>query len=250
MTEARVLLAGESWTSTTTHLKGFDYFVSTNYEEGAHYLISALTAGGFTVHHVRGHEAAVSFPTEASTLAEYKVVILSDIGANTLLLSPDTFLRGERTPNRLRAIQEYVRSGGALLMAGGYLSFQGIYGSARYRRSPIEEVLPVALQPYDDRIEVPEGAVPIIETPGHEILAGVPEEWPYLLGFNEVAAKQGASVLATVAGHPLLVVGEAGEGRTAAWTSDIGPHWCPPAFVSWPGYATVFQNLLRWLART
>lgn len=249
MTEARVLLVGESWTSTTTHLKGFDYFVSTNYEEGAHYLVSALTAGGFSVDHIRGHEAATSFPRDNSTLAEYEVVILSDIGANTLLLSPDTFLKGERTANRLRIIHEYVQNGGGLLMAGGYLSFQGIYGSARYRGTPIEEALPVSLHPYDDRTEVPEGVVPVIEMPRHEILAGVADVWPYLLGFNEVAAKQGASVLATVGGHPLLVVGESGTGRSAAWTSDIGPHWCPPAFVSWPGYAAVFQNLVRWLAR-
>ena len=72
-------------------------------------------------------------------------MILSNIGANTLLLPPGVFLQGKRMPNRLEIIKEYVRAGGGLVMAGGYLSFQGIYGSARYHRTPIEEVLPVSL---------------------------------------------------------------------------------------------------------
>ena len=31
----RVLLAGESWVSTTTHVKGFDSFTTSTYAEGA-----------------------------------------------------------------------------------------------------------------------------------------------------------------------------------------------------------------------
>ena len=42
-------------------------------------------------------------------------------------------------------------------MVGGYYSFQGINGGARYHGTPVEEVLPVEILPYDDRIEVPEG---------------------------------------------------------------------------------------------
>ncbi|MEN6431106.1 MAG: glutamine amidotransferase, partial [Coriobacteriales bacterium] len=36
--------------------------------------------------------------------------------------------------------------------------------------------------------------------------------------------------------------------RTAAWASDIGPHWCPEEFTAWPGYARLFSQLVRWLA--
>ena len=43
------------------------------------------------------------------------------------------------------------------MMIGGYYSFQGINGGARYHRTPVEEVLPVECLPYDDRVEVPEG---------------------------------------------------------------------------------------------
>ena len=47
--------------------------------------------------------------------------------------------------------------GAGLLMCGGYFSFQGIDGKARWRRTPIEDVLPVTCLPWDDRVEIPEG---------------------------------------------------------------------------------------------
>jgi uncharacterized membrane protein len=45
----------------------------------------------------------------------------------------------------------------------------------------------------------------------------------------------------------LLVLGRFGKGRTAVWTSDIGPHWLPQTFVDWPGYAMLWKNLLGWV---
>ena len=38
----KVLLAGESWSSHTTHVKGFDTFYTSVYEEGGKWLIAAL----------------------------------------------------------------------------------------------------------------------------------------------------------------------------------------------------------------
>jgi len=151
--ETKVLLVGESWVSTSTHFKGFDFFSSTYYATGGDYLLEALGSAGLQVKHQPSHEAAKSFPFELGKLQEYDVVILSDIGANTLLLPPEVFLEGKRVPNRLALIKEYVSQGGGLVMAGGYLSFQGIYGTARYHRTPIEEVLPVSMLAIDDRIE-------------------------------------------------------------------------------------------------
>lgn len=49
-------------------------------------------------------------------------------------------------------------------------------------------------------------------------------------------------------GHPLLVTGRYGAGRTLAWTSDVGPHWVPQPFVDWPGYARLWRQCLAWLA--
>jgi uncharacterized membrane protein len=156
--EAKVLLAGESWITTSTHLKGFDFFSSTHYATGGDFLIAALSAGGAEVTHLPSHDAAKSFPLELGKLQEFSVIILSDIGSNTLLLPPEVFLEGKRVPNRLELLKEYVSQGGGLVMAGGYLSFQGIYGAARYHRTPIEEVLPVTMLSIDDRVEKPEGS--------------------------------------------------------------------------------------------
>jgi uncharacterized membrane protein len=246
--DTKVLLVGESWVSSSTHFKGFDFFVSTHYATGGDFLIGALSSGGIEVVHQPSHEAARTFPLELNKLEQYDVVILSDIGANTLLLPPEVFLEGKRVPNRLELIKEYVRNGGGLIMAGGYLSFQGIYGSARYHRTPIEEVLPVTISAVDDRVEKPEGINPIVKKAEHPIMQGVAGEWPYLLGFNEVTPKEAGEVLATVGDDPLLVTGSFGKGRSVAWTSDVGPHWCPKEFVEWAGYTQLWRQIVTWAA--
>ena len=41
------------------------------------------------------HEAATAFPLTMDGLQRYDAVILSDIGANTLLLHPDVWLHGQ-----------------------------------------------------------------------------------------------------------------------------------------------------------
>jgi uncharacterized membrane protein len=248
MSKIRVLLAGESWVSTTTHLKGWDFFSSTAYATGQAYLQAALTTAGMEFTHLPNHLADSQFPNTLEGLAVYDVIILSDIGANTLLLHPDTWLYGRPTPNRLRLLKEWVSGGGGLAMCGGYYSFSGIYGAARYRRTPVEEILPVNILPYDDRIEAPEGVSPEVVETGHPILAGLPPDWPLLLGFNELTLKPGAQLLAQVGDDPLLVVQTVGQGRTLAWASDIGPHWCPEPFAAWEGYARLWSQAVTWLA--
>ncbi len=66
-----------------------------------------------------------------------------------------------------------------------------------------------------------------------------------------VEAKPGAVVIATVSPDydekPLLVAGGFGQGRTLAWTSDIGPHWLPPEFAAWAGYSRLWKQALGWL---
>ena len=254
MSAKKVLLLGESWVSAATHYKGFDQFSSVTFHTGADDFVAALKGGPFEVTWLVAHQAVTGLPFTAEALAAYDAIILSDIGSNSLLLHPDVWLHGKPVPNRLKLIREWTRAGGGLVMMGGYLTFQGIDGRGRWFRTPVEEALPVTLLPYDDRLEIPEGfRADVVGSADHPILKGLEGEWPLLLGANEVKPREGAEVLARLpaseGGHPLLVAGAFGEGRSVAWTSDVGPHWLPNSFVSWPGYARLWSNLLSWVTK-
>lgn len=246
---AKVLIVGESWVVNSLHTKGWDQFHSADYGTGHKHLKEALLAAGHWVEHLPAHLVATELASTLDGLQQHDVIIISDVGANTILLHPDTFLRGERTPNRLRLLREYVRAGGGLVMAGGYMTFQGINGVARYSGTQVEEALPVTMHPWDDRLEEPEGLTTTVELPDHPLVAGMSGEWPPLLGLNEVRLKDDGALVASAGGRPLLACGEFGAGRSVAWTSDVGPHWCPPEFLAWPGYARLWSNVVDWLTR-
>ena len=248
MEPIRVLLAGESWVSSSTHVKGWDFFSSTVYETGIHYLQKVMDQAGIDFTHLPGHLAAADFPMSSQELARYDVVILSDLGANTLLLHPDTWLRGKSTPNRLQLIRDWVIDGGALVMCGGYYSFAGIYGGAKYYRTPIEQILPVTIHPFDDRVECPEGVQAELVLPDHPIVAGIEVPWPSLLGYNELVLRPEATLIARIGENPLLATRAIGHGKTLIWASDIGPHWCPEPFVTWDGYGRLWLQSLAWLS--
>ena len=244
----RVLIAGESWVTHSIHQKGFDSFTTTSYHEGVGPLRAALEAAGFEVDYLPNHVAATAFPGSPQALQPYSAVILSDIGSNTLLLHPDTFDRSVPMPDRLAAIRDYVADGGGLVMVGGYLTFQGIDGRARWAGTPVEAALPVTMLTVDDRVEAPSGVEPVVRLAGHPIAAGLPAVWPALLGYNRVIPRPDAQVVVSVGEDPLIVAGQHGRGRGVAFTSDCGPHWCPPPFVAWEGYAAIWRQLVTWVA--
>jgi uncharacterized membrane protein len=253
MPKKKVMLVGESWVSSAVHLKGFDQFSSVTFHRGADPLLSALRESQYEVTYLLSHQAAEELPATIEELDPYEAIILSDIGANTLLLHPDVWLRGKPYPNRLNLLRDWTARGGGLAMIGGYFSFQGIDGRARWARTPVEQALPVTCLHFDDRLEIPEGFEPVITAGNHPILRHLDDKWPVLLGANEVKAKNQSDVeiLARLpdehGGHPLLVIGRFGLGRTLAWMSDIGPHWAPQAFVEWKGYVMLWTNVLDWL---
>lgn len=247
----KILLVGESWVSSATHYKGFDQFGSVTFHLGAEPLVKALEGSEYQLTYMPAHEAVEKFPFDMAGLDAYDAIILSDIGANSLLLPPAVWLHSKTVPNRLKLIKAWVEKGGNLLMVGGYFSFQGIDGKARWRRTPVEDVLPVTCLPYDDRVEIPEGSSVDVIKPEHPTVAGLSGEWPVLLGVNEVEVREGADVIVRLpkdqGSHPLLVTGSFGKGRTVAWTSDIGPHWLSPAFCEWDGYGKLWKNILGWM---
>jgi uncharacterized membrane protein len=245
-TMRRVLIAGESWTVHSTHQKGFDSFSTVEYSEGIHWLRAALEAGGWQVEYQPSHVAARNFPFDAQALSQFDCVLLSDIGANTLLLHPDTFVRSVALPNRLHAIRDYVAGGGGFVMIGGYLTFQGIDAKGQYSGTAIEEILPVGISRTDDRVECPQGVIAKVIDMKHPIVAGLNTVWPHMLGFNRVTPKEGASVIAAFDEAPLIVAGQYKKGRSVAFTSDCAPHWAPTSFVEWAGYAPLWQQIVGW----
>jgi uncharacterized membrane protein len=243
----KILIAGESWFSYGIHVKGFGAYYTGSYDEGGKPLLEALEEWGHDVEYLRNHEAVREFPNTVEQLGEYDAVVLSDIGADALLLHPDVFERFQTRLNPLEALAGYVRQGGGLLMVGGYMSFSGFEGKANYHHTAIAELLPVTLTGYDDRVEKPEGCVPevIVE---HDILAGMPTDWPHFLGYNKLSAKPGAQVLLAVENDPFLVVAPKDKGRVAAFASDCAPHWGTPEFVEWEHYARFWNQLIGWVA--
>lgn len=244
----RVLLAGESWTIHEIHQKGFDTFTSTSFATGADAFIAAAAEHGIEVEQMYGHDVPAHFPRTVDALDEYDVIIISDIGANSFLLTPETWKQGLPSENSLRALCEWTRRGGGLMMAGGYLTFQGINAAANFARTPLAEVLPVDMLLCDDRVEAPEGAAVSVDDASHP-LAPLLEGAPELLGYNEVSVSPGAARVASVGEHPLLATQEVGSGRSLAWTTDIGPHWCPQTFLDWDGFSPLVAGMITWLAQ-
>ena len=248
-----ILLVGESSVSNSIHYKGWDEFISTTFHLDADELINAIDTSKFNIDYLKGHEASENFPCKIDAIKKYSAIIFSDIGSNSILLHPKVWRKGETFPNRLQLVKKYVELGGSFLMVGGYLSFQGINGSARYKDTPIEDILPVDIKSYDDRIEIPQGFKIKIKNEDHEILNGLKGNWPPLLGLNQVVASKGSQTIVSIpkefGSHPLLVIGKHGLGKTMAWTSDIGLHWVSQEFLLWQGYKILWNQIFSWLVK-
>jgi uncharacterized membrane protein len=242
----KILLAGESWSSIGFHLKGYSIYTTGGYEEGGKPLIDAFEKEGHSVTYIPNHLVPSAFPNTIEGLAAYDVVILSDVGADTFLLHPETLTKSIRRPNVLKVLGDYVSQGGGLLMVGGFMSFSGFGGNACYHNTALADVLPVKMLGYDDRIECPEGINPGVSA-DHAVLDGVDGGWPHFLGYQRLIAKSGAEVLLKAGEDPFLTLGTHGSGRVAAFASDCSPHWGPPEFVNWEHYPRFWSQLAGWL---
>lgn len=247
---SKILIAGESWMSYTTHVKGFDSFTTSIYEEGIAPLRSALEKEGHEVTFLPNHIASEQFPYTEEEMSNYDVIILSDIGSNTLLLSKRVFTLGLKEPNRLDEICKYVNNGGSFLMIGGYMSFTGIDAKTRYGETSIKNILPISMLKNDDREEIPQGIYPTIIEDNHEIFESIDEPFPYFLGYNKTIYNndlENSKLLATINNDPFIAVREVGKGKTAIFSSDCAPHWGSKEFISWRYYDRLWNNIINFL---
>lgn len=231
--------------------KGTDVF---NY---GHWLKDALESGG-------EHQVA-SVPTwefyrlppgrYEQILADYDVLVFSDVEAKNFQLDPHFFDRSQfgkqplTFPDRVRLTVEALRAGKHMMFLGGWLSFNGEMGKGGWGRTQLREILPVECLPYEDLRESTEGFRGLAARSEHPVLAGIDlASMPPILGYNIVRPRAGCEVLAVWEGtsDPMLAVGQFGRGRVLAYTSDPAPHWgCN--FVYWDQYPRLWRQAVGWL---
>jgi uncharacterized membrane protein len=188
-------------------------------------------------------------------LAEYDILIFSDVEARNFQLHPSFFDRSKfgaellTFPDRIRLTVEAIQGGTHALFLGGWLSFNGECGKGGWGRTGLADVLPVHCLDFEDLRESTEGYRMVSTDPAHPALAGVDlGGTPPILGYNITRPRSGCEVLATWGDSPdpAIAVGQFGRGRVAAYTSDPAPHWgCN--LVYWDQYQGLWLSMVDWL---
>ena len=199
-----------------------------------------------------------ALPTSEEDFKLFDVLILGDLDR--------TFL----TDAQMDRIRKFVNDGGGLLMLGGHSSF----GPGGYGDTAIEQVLPVKAgsrqQPQETTPFVPQltaegqahavfdGIAGFFSGPAGQAASAELPKLPELLGCVSVpSAKPAAMVLAVHPSRknengplPVLVVQQAGAGRSAAFTADTTWQWDVPmrALGSDSPYQRFWGQLIRHLA--
>ena len=188
-------------------------------------------------------------------LDEYDIIVFSDVEAKNFQLNPRFFNRhlfGTKVltfPDRVRLTVEAVKSGTHMMFLGGWLSFNGEMGKGGWGRTSLSEVLPCECLEVEDLRENTEGFTAKAVAADHPLLSGIDlSGMPPILGYNRVQPRKDCQVVAewSAGGDPAFCVGEFGDGRVLAYTSDPAPHWgCN--FVFWPEYGKLWSNACDWL---
>lgn len=249
----RVLYVGDGSIRLESEVKGAEVtqYVS-RVKDAAQFLRQALaTDSEIQVTHLPPYLTFMNFPATAEELhSKYDVVILSDIGSETLTTWPlDEGKPLAPKPNRMRELTRFVKEGGGLIYAGGYMSFQGRTGAAHWYGTALAEALPVEiLNVVDDREDTPEGGRPRILNTNHPATRGIPwDDCPIFFGYNKCKVKPNAELLGTIEQHPFLVVGNFGKARVLVFTSDPCPHW-GEYFTRWQHYAQFWKQAVHWVS--
>jgi uncharacterized membrane protein len=249
----RVLYVGDGSIRLETEVKGAEVsqYVS-RVKDAARHLREALASdSAIQVTHFPPYLAFMQFPETAQELhTNYDVVILSDIGSDTFTTYPLEEGRPLRPrPNRMRELTRFVKEGGGLIYAGGYVSFQGRMGTAHWYGTALAEALPVEiLNVVDDREDTPEGVKPHILNGQHPVTRGIPwEDCPVFFGYNKCHLKPGGELLGTIEESPFLAAGAFGRARVLVFTSDPCPHW-GEYFCAWEHYAHFWTRAVHWVS--
>lgn len=245
----KILYAGDYALISHTYIKGMNSWTSGQAFDERHFVMDVLTSiDGFEAEYLPTPYVSERFPSTLEEMKKYDVIILSDVGTDTLLLYPDIF-KIPMGNNRIELLSQFVKEGGGFMAVGGWMSFGGQMGQAKYHGTKLEEILGINASPYDDRMEIPEGLSFKPVKPEHPLIKGL--DWdksPLLfLGYNKFSAKDQDAVIAEWNGDPMMVVNEYGKGRTLAFASDIAPHW-GQGFVTWKNNRNFWEQAMHYLA--
>jgi len=168
------------------------------------------------------------FPEEIN---KFDVIILGSIRLDSLNIKERLLLRN------------FVKEGGALLFLGGYFS----YGKSKIEKTFLEEMLPVNLSSHFDLIPLAE---PAIKISTNSIFKDIPwNEKICCLWAHRVLPKEGTEVILRAGNIPLLIIGNYGKGKTAAFTGtplgippqDLTPFW------EWKAWPVFLSEVIKYL---
>jgi hypothetical protein len=186
-------------------------------------LQSGLVFGGS-----RSADSLSRYPGD-HVLAGIQGFLLADVAAGVF---------GERLMERMIG---RVQAGARLVVLGGI----GAYGKGHYRGSRLEEVLPVtaADNPWD--IFNAGAALRLEPTKrGKELLPLAWEDAPTVRYLHRTELREGAEVLVTAGGQPVLSRRKVGQGYGYAFTgAPFGVD--PQAFWKWADWPTLIRTLLQ-----
>ncbi len=244
-----VLYAGDYALISTTFYKGMNSFSFAELFDERAFLLEPLKSDTeLNITYLPTPNVSKDFPSTIEEISKYDVILLSDLGTDTILMYPDRF-KIPMGPNRLKLIENYVKNGGGLAVVGGWMGFGGQMGQGRYHNTVFEELLDINVSPFDDRVEIPEGSKFNPVKPEHPLIKDM--EWdssPLLfLGYNRFEARSKDKIIAEWDGDPMMVVNNYGSGRTLAFASDLAPHW-GQGFINWKNYAKFWSRCFRWLS--
>ena len=253
MEKINVLYVGDSEIVVSKYLVGADSFEQANYNDNARFFRGAMAKVEYIkLKHINPHDVPLQFPKTMDELTAYDVVIFSDVGYNSMIFYPGLKppYKYPLGPDRVKMVKEFVEKGGGFVMVGGYLSFSGFNAIAGYHRTSVEEILPVEISPFDDRVEVTDGFVFKVIDKDHPITSDLP--WDdakfTLCGYNKLTLKDGAKLIAEYNGDPFIACREYKKGRTAVFASDFAPHWAGD-FKDWEYYPQFWGQMIKWLAK-
>jgi len=247
--------------------KSIVYLGDTAIDQAASYLAGIMTLNGMHFDYLASHEHF----NEYLLAGDVDLMIISDYPAMNF------------TTVQMELIVKRVKAGMSLLMIGGWESFTGLGGD--YNKTPLADVLPVKMKDSDDRVNFSSPCMVMRQT-DHPIIDDLPfdESVPPIGGLNSFEPKEGTELLLSAVqynasrigddveftkakSYPLLVVDQSNQGRTAAFASDVAPHWVGP-LVDWgpervkakaqnaeeievgSNYAKFFANLINWLCQS